>query len=261
MTNSNFSKEMPIAGKNIPDISGIEDECRRHYSKLNFFDSHLLNHIHSSEMRHVHQLLSEILTKLESIDFRDLRNIQKSPSRKWFFGLKNSPRPLLSKCLQVEAQVERLQLKLGRILDTLLNEEKTTLAKLEDDYEYHNAKIKEFIQSLSILQKRMAPTLDGGTEKRLADCIIELNVRLVIFQETKQKLESLHHSMKVLIRFIQFNLNEAIPRWREQLKDMLHLVQEGSVSLKTECLRFDHIHNQFISSLHEMIQEQAKNSP
>ncbi|GKU84361.1 toxic anion resistance protein [Niallia sp. NCCP-28] len=210
------------------------------------FSHSMLEHVQKKEAGDVGMVIAELMEKLNEIDPDELKVEKKSFLARLFGRASSSVQELLSKYQKTSAQIDRINVKLGRSKNILLSDIHLLEQLYHDNKNYFyllNMYIAAGELKLQEVTNEIIPEMKKEAERakdemklqeaedmmafadQLAQRIYDLKISRQITIQTAPQLRLIQHTNKMVVEKIQSSIMTTIPLWRNQVAIALTLLK------------------------------------
>lgn len=210
------------------------------------FSYSMLEHVQKKEAGDVGIIIAELMEKLNEINPDELKMEKRSFFFRLFKGASSSVQEVLSKYQKTSAQIDRINVKLGRSKNILLSDVHLLEQLYQDNKNYFQLlnmyiaagelKLQEVTdQIIPEMQKEAERTKDEMKQQevedmkvfadQLAQRIYDLKISRQITIQTAPQIRLIQHTNKMVVEKIQSSIMTTIPLWRNQVALALTLLK------------------------------------
>lgn len=210
------------------------------------FSYSMLEHVQKKEAGDVGIIIAELMEKLNEINPDELKMEKRSFFFRLFKGASSSVQEVLSKYQKTSAQIDRINVKLGRSKNILLSDVHLLEQLYQDNKNYFKLlnmyiaagelKLQEVTdQIIPEMQKEAERTKDEMKQQevedmkafadQLAQRIYDLKISRQITIQTAPQIRLIQHTNKMVVEKIQSSIMTTIPLWRNQVALALTLLK------------------------------------
>ncbi|PKG23069.1 toxic anion resistance protein [Niallia nealsonii] len=210
------------------------------------FSYSMLEHVQKKEAGDVGVIIAELMGKLNEINPDELKIEKKSFFARLFGRASSSVQEVLSKYQKTSAQIDRINVKLGRSKNIILSDIHLLEQLYQDNKNYFyllNMYIAAGELKLQEVTNQIIPEMKKEAERtkdemklqeaedmmafadQLAQRIYDLKISRQITIQTAPQIRLIQHTNKMIVEKIQSSIMTTIPLWRNQVALALTLLK------------------------------------
>ncbi|MFG6168624.1 toxic anion resistance protein [Staphylococcus aureus] len=214
------------------DNEGLLAFCSDLQKQMSQFSHQMLDEVQSKDVGPIGDTLSDLMSKLKSVNPNELNTDKPSMLKRIFSRAKSSINEIFSRMQSVSAQVDRITIQLQKhqthltrdieLLDTLYDKNKQYF----DDLSLHiiaaqQKKLQLENEKLPQLQQQAQQFID-----RLDKRIYDLQLSRQIALQTAPQIRMIQNVNQALAEKIQSSILTSIPLWKNQMAIALTLMRQ-----------------------------------